>query len=146
MRREKNGAHKHRSLFSKNFASKYSRHVVFCKYSQKKNKKNKTCSLGNCVYHFLFFEFEQHFFRNEEEEKKKENGAHKHRSLFSKTSASKYSRHVVLCKNIIKQNKKTNKYGIANATPLLSFGFFDDTALLCFQEKKTEHTNISPLL
>ena len=43
-KKKKNGAHKHRSLFSKNFASKYSRHVVLCKYSNSNNKKikNKT--------------------------------------------------------------------------------------------------------
>ena len=31
---KKNGAHKHRSLFSRNFASKYSRHVVLCSYDK----------------------------------------------------------------------------------------------------------------
>ena len=35
--RKKNGAHKHCSLFSDNFASKYSRHVVLCNYNNRQN-------------------------------------------------------------------------------------------------------------
>ena len=42
---------------------------------------------------------------NKMKKKKKKNGAHKHRSLFSKNFASKYSRHVVLCK---KNHNQTN--------------------------------------
>ena len=40
---KKNGAHKHCSLCSDKFASKYSRHVVLCKYSNSIQIKSPKC-------------------------------------------------------------------------------------------------------
>ena len=94
--KKKNGAHKHLSSSLTFSASKYSRHVVLCKnkHYYKFNKviyvfsKSETHSIYTC----WIPEIHVH-------ENKKKNGAHKHLSSSLTFFASKYSRHVVLCKN-----------------------------------------------
>ena len=66
----------------------------------KKTKKKHNEEINHSRYKSFFSLTTQYFFAkiNYNKKKEKKNGAHKHLSLFSKTSASKYSRHVVLCK------------------------------------------------
>ena len=78
--------------------SKYSRHVVLCK-----NKKTKKCHNKNSVglepaLKIMTLSPQDGSFLKKE----KKNGAHNHLSQLKKLRASKYSRHVVLCKNNVK--------------------------------------------
>ena len=52
--------------------------------------------------------------KQRKKKRKKENGAHNHLSQLQKLRASKYSRHVVLCKYRLKNKKKTSQPFVNN--------------------------------
>ena len=78
-----------------------------------------------------------------DEKIRKKNGAHKQRSLFSKNFASKYSRHVVLCKNKQFKQQKNKKQDVFDKCAFNFVVWNSSTCIPNIEEKKTEHTNIS---
>ena len=100
---KKNGAHNHLSHLKELGASKYSRHVVLCKKTQKTIKHKQKIMIVYCSHglKILFVATELSF-------KKRKKTEHtimsSHHEQFK---ASKYSRHVVLCKNSTQIHKTT---------------------------------------
>ena len=61
---KKNGAHNHLSQLKKLRASKYSRHVVLCKYSHHQTKRIHKQVLERLrCFDFVLFHFDNHFQR-----------------------------------------------------------------------------------
>ena len=105
-KRKKNGAHEHCSLFSETQTSKYSRHVVLCKYN--KNTPSKY-NQKRCKNSFKYLQQGVFLEGTKIHVKKKKNGAHKHLSHLKKLRASKYSRHVFFCpQNNKEKNQRIN--------------------------------------
>ena len=147
----KNGAHKHRSLFSKTSASKYSRHVVLCKkHNQQKNKKELPTVLSYSTVLTLLetFRYGHSLWRADKiwrRKKRKKNGAHKHLSLFSKTCAQNI--HVMLSYANNQKSRQIQKfrcdYWIASricqcTASSYNFVFFEQRRILILRKEEDD--------